>query len=416
MAERIFRMAVALFVGVYVARYLGPERFGELSYVASFAGLFSALAMLGLDGIVVRELVKDESRRDELLGTAFWLKAGGAVVTLALLSIVLMYAGGTREEKILVLIIATGFLFQSTNVIDFYFQARVQSKFVVHAQIAQVILSSITKIILVLLGAPLVWFAVVMAADSLVLGIFLIISYTKRKKLSIHTWCFRWTTALSILKDSWPLILSGIAVSIYMKIDQVMIRNMLDTEAVGNYAAAVKLSEAWYFVPTAITSSVFPAIINAKKTSEDFYYLRLQQLYDLMVWLAVAIALPMTFLSDWIMNILFGSQYNQAGAVLAVHIWAGVFVFLGVANGKSITVENKQIQSMIRTTIGSISNVTLNWILIPLMGITGAAIATIISYAISAYISIPFFHGQYRNFTIATKSLIPFIRYRHVNR
>ncbi|OAD19255.1 polysaccharide biosynthesis protein [Candidatus Thiomargarita nelsonii] len=135
---------------------------------------------------------------------------------------------------------------------------------------------------------------------------------------------WRWSVASALLRDSWPLILSGMVVSIYMKIDQVMIKEMLGTKEVGLYAAAVKLSEAWYFLPVLITNSLFPAIIKAKKVSQEFYYNRLQKLYDLMVWMAIAIALPMTFLSDWIVNLLYGGEYNEAGNILRVHIWAGV--------------------------------------------------------------------------------------------
>jgi len=156
---------------------------------------------------------------------------------------------------------------------------------------------------------------------------------------------FKRETAVSLLKDSWPLILSSMVIAIYMKIDQVMIKEMLDAEAVGNYAAAVRLSEAWYFIPMVISSSLFPAIINAKKISEKLYYDRLQKLYNLMVWMAISIALPMTFLSDWIVNLLYGAKYSEAGDVLMIHIWAGVFVFLGVASGKWFVAENLQLLS-----------------------------------------------------------------------
>ena len=133
-----------------------------------------------------------------------------------------------------------------------------------------------------------------------------------------------------------------------MKIDQVMIKEMMNAEAVGQYAAAVRLSEVWYFIPMVITASLFPAIINAKKKNENLYYLRLQRLYDFMAFMAIAIALPMTFLSDWIVELLYGAQYNQAGSVLVIHIWAGVFVFLGVASAKWFLVENLQMLSLQR--------------------------------------------------------------------
>ncbi len=382
--EKILRMVVGLFVGVWVARYLGPEQFGLFSYTLSFVGLFTAIATLGLDGIVVRELVKDESRRDELIGTAFWLKLMGAITVLVVLAIAVNFTSNDAYTNALVFIIASATVFQSFNVIDFYFQSKVLSRYVVFANLISLFASTLVKIALILYEAPLIAFAWVVLFDSFVLACGLIYFYLKTNSIfNIQHLTFSRETAVSLLKDSWPLILSGIVVSIYMKIDQVMIMEMMDAEAVGQYAAAVRLSEAWYFMPMVIASSLFPAIINAKKQSEELYYARLQKLYDLMVWMAIAIALPMTFLSDWVVNLLYGEQYNQAGSVLMIHIWAGVFVFLGVASGKWFMAENLQMLSFWRTFNGMVINVILNYLLIPKYGIQGAAVATLFSYFIA---------------------------------
>ena len=143
-----------------------------------------------------------------------------------------------------------------------------------------------------------------------------------------------------------------------------MINHMLGAEEVGQFAAAVKISTVWYFVPAVISSSLFPAIINAKKVSEQLYYTRLQRLYNLIVWMAIAIAIPMTFLSDWEVNLLYRQQYNEAGIVLMIHIWAGVFVSLGVASSRWLLTESLQIFSTINTFIGSVINILLNYILL----------------------------------------------------
>ncbi len=404
MGERVFRMVVALFVGVYVARYLGPERFGLLSYAMSFVGLFMALSTLGLDGIMVRELVKTPERRDELLGTVFWLKAGGAILMWIGIAAAIPFTQNDTETNILIIIIAFAVIFQAVNVIDFNYQAEVKSRYVVYAQLVSLLISSITKLIFVWIAAPLVWFACVFLLDAVVLAVGLTAIYLQNIG-KVWYWKWRWQTARVLLKDSWPLILSGVVISIYMKIDQVMIKEMLGAEQVGHYAAAVRLSEAWYFVPMAITSSVFPAIINAKKQSEELYYQRLQKLYDLMVWLAVAIALPTTFLASWVIRVLYGDVFLPAAGVLSIHIWAGVFVFLGVASGKWLLTENLQVFSTINTTIGAIVNIALNYILIKNMGINGAAISTLISYFIAAYLCLSFFDKTRINFINLTKSL-----------
>ncbi|MBT6440538.1 MAG: flippase [Flavobacteriales bacterium] len=404
--EKILRMVVGLFVGIWVARYLGPEQFGLFSYAKSFVGLFTAIATLGLNGIVVRELVKDESRCDELIGTTFWLKVMGAFGVLLILAIAINFTSNDTYTNTLVFIIASATIFQSFNVVDFYFQSKVMSKFVVYANIISFFLSSIVKIVLILNDAPLIAFAWVVLFDSLVLALGFVYFFFRNSSFKIKNLTFRRETAIDLLRDSWPLILSGIVISIYMKIDQVMIKELLGTNAVGQYAAAVRISEAWYFIPVVIASSLFPAIINAKKQSEELYYERLQRLYDLMVWMAIAIALPMTFMSDWIVELLYGGQYNEAGAVLMIHIWAGVFVFLGVASGKWFMAENLQIFSTINTTIGAVVNIGLNYILIPKIGIEGAAWATLISYFIAAYLCLAFWKKTRINFIYLSKTML----------
>ena len=385
--EKILRMFVGLFVGVWVARYLGPEQFGLFSYAQSFVGLFTAFATLGLDGIVVRELVKDASRKDELIGTAFWLKLMGAVGVLAVLAIAVNFTSNDHATNILVFIIASATIFQSFNVIDMYFQSQVMGKYIVYANVFSLLLSSLVKIVLILYNAPLIAFVWTIVFDNFILACGFVYFYLKNH-FNLNTLHVRFSrsTAVSLLRDSWPLVLSSMVIAIYMKIDQVMIKEMMNSEAVGQYAAAVRISEAWYFIPMVIASSLFPAIINAKKQSEELYYARLQKLYDLLVWIAIAIALPMTFLSDWVIHLLYGDQYNQAGSVLMIHIWTSVFVFLGVASGKWFMAENLQMLSFWRTFNGMVINVILNFILIPKYGVQGAAIATLISQVIAAYI------------------------------
>ena len=386
-AEKILRKIVNLFIGIWVVRYLGPEQFGLFSYAQSFVGLFAVIATFGLDGILVRELVKNESRRDELIGTAFWLKVMGAFSVLLILTVAVNFTLNDTYTNILVFIIASATIFQSFNVVDFYFQSKVMSKFVVYTNIISLLLSSLVKIALILNEAPLVAFALVVLFDSFVLACGFIYFYIKNNStFNFKKLKFRSKTATLLLKDSWPLILSGIVISIYMKIDQVMIKEMMNVESVGQYAAAVRLSEAWYFIPIVIASSLFPSIVNAKKQSERLYYARLQKLYDVMVWTAIAIALPITFSSDWIIDLLYGAQYNQSGVVLMIHIWAGVFVFLGVVSSSWFIAENLQKYAFYRTLAGAVINIILNYILIPIYGIYGAAFATLVSQAVASYL------------------------------
>ncbi len=406
-AERVLRMGVAFFVGVYVARYLGPERFGLLSYAGSFVGLFSGLAALGLNSIVTRELVKTPECRDELLGSAFWLKVGGAGLMWIGIVNAIPFTHNNTYENTLIAIIAFSVIFQAFNVIDFHYQAQVKSKYVVYAKSAQLVVSSITKIALIVIEAPLIWFAWVYLLDAVVLAIGLITVYL-RKTGKIRVWQWKWRIASALLRDSWPLILSGMTISLQMKIDQVMIKEMLGAEEVGLYAAAVKLSEAWYFIPMAITFSVFPAIVNAKKQNKALYYQRLQKLYDFMIWLAIAIALPITFLAPWIIELLYGKEYLEASNVLSLHIWAGVFVSLGIASSRWFVVENYVKKSFYRGLLGLVVNVVLNVLLIPIYGILGAAIATLIGQMSFALLYDFFDRQTHVSLRLKIKAFFPF--------
>jgi O-antigen/teichoic acid export membrane protein len=385
-SEQILRIIAGLLVGIWVARYLGPGQFGVFNYALAFTGIFGSIAKLGLDGIVVRDLVIEPDKRDVYLGTAFWLKLVGALITLSVVALfATLFTSNDHITNIYILIIASGVIFQSFEVIDFYFQSKVLSKFVSLCKMTQLLLSSLLKVCFVLAGADLFWFVVVSLVDQITLAVTLYLAYRYQKIGNFYRY-FDLATAQQLLRDSWPLIFSGLVVMVYMRIDQIMIKEMLGEREVGIYSAAVKLSEVWYFIPMIITSSLYPAIVSAKKVSEELYYARLQRLYTFMVWMAIGIALPMTFLSNWLVTSLYGEAYREAGRVLMIHIWAGVFVFLGVASGKWFLSENLQRLAFYRTFSGAIINVILNFILMPIYGVIGAAIATVISYMFAGFL------------------------------
>ena len=404
LGERILRMVVSLFVGIYVARYLGPERFGLLSYTLSFVFLFSSLASFGLDDILVRELVQNPEKRKDLLGSVFWLKVCGALVMGTAIALVLKYKVEDQQTYWMIALITFGFLFQATNVVDFYFQSQVQSKFAVRAQVIQLILTSLFKIYLVWNQAELIWFAFALMLDQAVVAVlFLLVYHWKIGWFPFFS--FRWKQAKKLMRDAWPIIFAGMVVSFYMRIDQVMLKEMLDAKAVGVYAAAVKLCEAWYFLPTALIASIFPAVIKAKIKSKTLYDKRVQNLYDLMVWSSIAVALPTTLLADWVILILYGTDFQEAADVLRIYIWAGVFVTLGIASSKWLIAENLQRYLFFRTILGALLNVGFNLWLIPIYGIKGAAIATLVAQGTVGFLSLSFFKKTRHNFLMAAKSL-----------
>lgn len=382
--EKIIRVVLGAFVIISITNYLGPKDFGLYSYALSFAGLFTVIATLGLDSILIRELVKTPELKNELLGSGFILKFIGAFISVLLLAVAVIFTSHDSFTNLLIFTIAVAPVFQSLNVVDFFFQSKVQSKNSVIVQSSSFFVTSVIKLLLIYFEASLLSFAIFTTAEFILLAIGYVIMY-KSKSLKIFSWRFNKNIAKTLLIDSWPLVLSGVVITIYMKIDQVMIKQMLGDYEVGIYASAVRLCEAWYFLPAIITASLFPAIVNAKKVNENLYQNRLQKLYDLLAWAAIAIAVPTTFLSKFIIEILYKPEFLPAASVLTIYIWAGVAVFLGVASSQYLIAENFTKTAFYRTFIGMVVNVILNFILIPIYGITGSAAATLISYSAATF-------------------------------
>jgi len=386
--DKVIQMGVAFFVGVWVIRYLGPERYGILSYALAFTALFGVLSKLGLEAILVRELVDNKIKKEKLLGTAFLIKLTGAILAIifSVLSIFLIRNGDMLVVSI-ALIISLGFIFRSFDIIDYWFQSKVEAKAVAYSRSIAIISSGLLKIGLILFGAPLLLFAIVILVESIIFSLGLICSYWKNKQ-KIRIWKFDWIVAKKIFQDSWPVTLSSLSIIIYMKIDQVMIGSMLDDQLLGNYSAAVALSEIWMFIPAIIVSSVFPAIIYARKNGRENYHQRLQSLYDVLLWLPIAIAIPISIFSSQIIILLFGDSYQFSANVLSIYIWSGIFVFLNYAIGRYLIAENMTKIIFTRSLMGAIVNIGLNLFLIPIYGIVGAAIATVFSYGCATLFSV----------------------------
>jgi polysaccharide transporter, PST family len=410
-ADRILRMGASLVVGVWVARYLGVQQYGLFNYALAFVSLFSPIFTLGLDDVVVRHIVRQSSNKEEILGTTFWLKLLGGVASVLVAVSTMFFLGEHETLKIwLVAILGMAGIFRATDTIELWFQSQVQSKYTVIAKNTAFLLNSAIKIALILTKAPLLAFAWVTLAEFAMSAIGLLIVY-QVKGSSLWLWRWSFSAAKTLLKESLPLIFSGFAILIFMKIDQVMLGQMIGDREVGVYSAAVRVSEIWYFIPGAIVASVAPAIYAAKEKSESLYYQRIGQLLSLMTCISLAIALPMSFLSDKIIMVMFGSGYAEAGTILAVHIWTSLFVFMGLATSPWFIAEGLNHVSLGKTLFGAILNIILNLLLIPKYSGLGAAIATIISQAAAAFICNAFDSRTQKIFKIQVRSLLPFYKY-----
>lgn len=382
--EQILRLISGLVVGIWVARYLGPQQFGIYSYVIAVCSIFSGFARFGLDGVLVRELVNPSDKTSQLLGTAFWLKVAGALIAIFLLIILIWISDPNLEIGLYILIIAVGFLFQSFEVVEFYFHAQVLGRVISICKLIQLLLSSILKLFLVLYNAELIYFVSVALFDVFILSITYWVAFKIKVKIP-YLKSFNNKLAVKLIRDSWPLMFTTMVIITYMKIDQIMIKQQLTEFDVGIYSVAVKVSEAAHFLPMVICSSLFPAILRAKGSNQFLYNQRLLDLYRLMVFLAIVISLPLLIFAESIIYYTFGPSYELASSVLKVHACSIIFVFLGVASSKYLLAENLTKVTFVRSTFGLISNVLLNYLLIPIYGVIGAAFATLISQGIVVF-------------------------------
>lgn len=404
-ADNIFRMGVGLLVSIWVTRYLGPEQFGQLNYAVAFVGLFSTIALLGLDGVVIRNLVRHPDQKDEILGTAFLLKFVSAIITCGLIMIAILILRSTDHvTRLLVGITSVGLVFQSFGIIDFFFQAQVRSKFSAYSKSAAFLTCSLIKIVLIAYHAPLQAFAWIGVVEIIFGSLGLVVAYRSCGN-RLADWRSNIPTAKALLRDCWPLIFTEIVITIYMRVDKILIGEMVGNSELGIYAVAAMLAETLYFVPLSISSSLFPGIVEAKENNEGLFQERLQRFYNIMAFSGYAVAVPMTFVASWLVPLLFGPAYIRAANMLVGLAWASLFINLGFARSYYLTAMNWTRLHFITDFLGCASNILLNIVLIPRYGGMGSVIASVLSYWLAVHGSCFLFRPLNKTGHMITKAI-----------
>jgi len=383
--DRIVRMLGAVLVGTAVARYLGPEQFGLLNYGTAIFAIFNIASGLGLELLVVREVALNPEKEPEILGTACILKGAASVVT-TIAAVIAAWLLDPRNETltIIVALLSTGAIAQAFDVVDYSFQAHTRSRFAVVPRNLVFIVGSIARVIGVLFHAGLLTFAWIAGGEYVFSGVGLLVSYSLYRQTK-GRWKWRTTQAKLLLQEGWPLLVAGLMFMLYFRSDQVLLGKLSSKAVVGQYSAAIKLSEIWYAIPIVVCASVMPPILKAMESDKEKYYARLQRLYEGMVLLSVLVALGTQFAGPFFIRLLYGRDYSMAAGILAVHIWTGVFGFMGAVSSQQLVQEKLTMSSMQRTGIGAIVNLALNFALIPRWGGIGSAFATLIAQSIAFY-------------------------------
>lgn len=385
MVDKVVRLAIRFAVGIWVARYLGPAQFGDLNFAMALVGIFIPLTHMGLARLAVRDMAKNPEDRQNILGTVFALQTTGTMFMFVLAVTSAFFLSGNQETFQLAVIVALGNVFSIFISIEYWFESQISAKYITFAKLASLIIVPIFQIYLITSNSTLIWFALVPLIDISLAGFGLILVYRINVE-KIRMWKIDYELMRIYLRDGFPLLLSAVSILIYLKIDQILLQIMVNATELGIYSSVVRLSEAWYFVPIAIMSSVLPKIVQARETGQNNYYNSLYKFSQFMWWLAISASLIISLFSNFIIESTYGNQYISGSPILVIHAWSGIAVAMGLAGSAWIIAENKTRISFQRTIIGAVLNIVLNLVLIPKYQGVGAAIATLISYTSATFV------------------------------
>lgn len=393
LCEKIVEMIIQLTVSLVSIRYLGPENYGTISYIGSYISLFSSICTLGLQGVVIKKIIDEPQNTGEIVGTSIIMRLISSLFSIICIIIMLyILEDGNKMILFLAILQSASLLFMSFEIIDFWFQSNLNSKYVSIVKMIATLIVAIWKIYLLITSKSVEYFSFSITLHYIIIAILLLYSYYNQKgqKLSISM-----NMGRKLIRESYHFILSGLMVVIYTQMDKVMIGKMLNNEQVGIYTAASAIPSMYIFVYTAIISSARPIILNLKQTSESKYIETLKKLYSFIIWTATVISVIMMLIGKYVIDILYGSAYIIGVNVLLIITCSKVFSILGSARSIWIVSENKNKYVKNYLVWGAIVNLILNYILIPSYGIEGAAIATLFTEITTCIIS-PMFYKETR--------------------
>jgi O-antigen/teichoic acid export membrane protein len=401
--ERVVSSLSLAIVTIFAARYLGAEQYGTLNYGLTLVTLFLSVMRLGIDSIIVNELIKNKSNEGSLIGTSIVLRVIASCLSILSIGLILIIFNSQKELLIVIALIQSLVLiFQSLYVLDYWFQSRFASKYVSIAKITATVLVSAYSFFLLISHKNVLWFAASTVLSSLIIGFLLLLFYRKQGGQRM-TYSFK--TAKYILSKSHHFIIANIMVIIYVQIDKLLIGSTLGDFQLGIYSAALTICMVWVFLPDAIITSLRPSILNAKLKSNDLYLHRLKQLYFIIFWFSVIVSGIITLIAPTLVYYLFGESFAASVIIIQIAVWYVPFSILGSARSIWIVGENKGKYVKYYLLYGVVVNISLNLILLPIIGIVGAAIATVATEFVTCFIA-PLFYRSTRQHTKITLEAI----------
>ena len=376
---KVVTLLGGLLVGIIVARYLGPEQYGLMSYVMSYVALFQVLASFGMDQIEIREESKTPEDKDKIIGTAFGLKLVFAVVTMGLIALTTWLFEADSFTKWMIILYSISMIMNSFGVIRNYFTSLVWNEYIVKTEITRTLIGAGIKVFLLLLHAPLVWFIAATLFDTMLIAGGYLVAY--RSKIgSVKKWEFDKERAKYLIRESFPLAVSLSAVLIYHRIDHIMLGKMLTNTELGYYSVASKFVEIIMFVPTILAQTIVPILVRIHKENFTEYRNKTQLFVNITVWICIILSVLIAICSHWLILLTYGKMYLPATLALQVLVFKTVGDALSATAGNMIIIEKIQKYAWIRSVTACLVCVGLNLLFIPRWGIIGTAIASILTY------------------------------------
>ena len=374
---RLVNKLLAFLVGILTARYLGPSNYGLINYAAAYISFFASICTLGINSIIVKNFVDHPDEEGKTIGTTLLLRAVSSL--LSALMIVGIVGIVDRDEPLTVVVVAlcsVRLIFQIFDTLNYWFQARLQSKYSALASLASYAAVSVYKIVLLVLGNSVEWFALASALDYTVLAVVLAAAYFKNGG---QRFTASWAKAKELLSSSTSFIISGLMVSIYACTDKLMLKQMLGEASVGYYSLASAISVSWAFVLSAIIDSLYPEIVQSFNTNRIYYERKNRQLYAIVFYTSLFMSAAICLLARPFIEILYGASYLPAVQPLRIVVWYTAFSYLGVARNAWMVCENRQKYLKYLYMGAAAINVVLNLLFIPPWGASGAAAASLLT-------------------------------------
>lgn len=374
---QIVKSLLGLVISMLTARFLGPSNFGLINYAASIVAFVTPIMYLGLNGVLVQEIVNIPEKEGEILGTSVTMTfLSSLLCVIGVISFAAAVNRGERETVIVCALYSTLLIFQSLELLNYWFQAKLLSKYASGVALFAYAVISGYKIYLLAAHKSIYWFALSNALDYMIIVIGLFIVY---KRLGGGRLRFNLSTARRLWGKSRYYIVSNMMIAIFAQTDRIMLKLMINDAATGYYSAAVACAGMTGFVFTAIIDSFRPLIFDDKKTDEIRYEKDMCRLYGIIIYLSLLQSLVITLFSGFIIKILYGAAYSASINALKLIVWYTTFSYLGSVRNIWILAENKQKYLWIINLSGALANVALNYILIPITGIMGAALASLVT-------------------------------------